>query len=750
MPTLDTPKEVATPRVLCVDDDEVMLLICSTALESRGFAIQQAPHGEAGLGLLGKWQPDIIVLDAMMPGLDGFETCRRIRATAGFEAVPVLMLTGLDDDVSIQSAFDAGATDFFVKSANWTLLSQRLRYLLRASRIRIELEQSKARLAQAQELARIGSVEWRWDQGAPILSQEARRVLGMGVAESTSWRQLLRSVAPSHRSHLALARRHAARRATPLVCDVHITRGTTGQTCIIHIEADIVGDPSGKRLGYSGIVQDVTERLTAHEKIKQLANFDTLTELPNRAQILQRTERAIEHAQRSQHGVALLQINLDRFKMINDTLGHAAGDELLREASRRLRACVRHFEAPPSDDPAPLGALAAHRLECVGRLGGDEFAALLPEVTDIAHAQGIAQRIVESLRTPIVVGGEECFVSAGVGVALYPRDALNAADLLRNADVAMSAVKAQGSNAALQFNPKLAGKGRDKLALESALHKAIERNELVLHYQPKVDVRSGRMVGVEALMRWQRGKALVPPGDFIPVAEESGLIVDLSEWALAEAAQQARRWSQRFGFKESIAVNLPNRMFERADLVDKIHAAVTRAGMPHRALAIEITETGLMSDLHGVIPTLHRLEAVGVEISIDDFGTGYSSLAYLTSLPISELKIDRSFVKNLGKQRESTAVITAIMALAKSLRLRVVAEGVETEGQMHVLAELGCSTMQGFLFSRGLPPQALEEWVEQVLTPRNAAWCSMIAAPPQKRAGEALGAGEALTMNEVT
>jgi EAL domain-containing protein (putative c-di-GMP-specific phosphodiesterase class I) len=253
------------------------------------------------------------------------------------------------------------------------------------------------------------------------------------------------------------------------------------------------------------------------------------------------------------------------------------------------------------------------------------------------------------------------------------------------------------------------------------------------------------MVGLEALMRWQRGHTLVPPGEFIPVAEESGLIVALSEWALGEAARQAGLWQARFGFNDAIAVNLPNRLFERDDLIDMIHATVTRAGVPHTALAIEITETGLMNDLKGVIPTLHRLKAIGVEVSIDDFGTGYSSLAYLTTLPISELKIDRSFVKNLGKQSESTAVVAAIMALAQSLRLRVVAEGVETVSQMEILARLGCFTMQGFLFSRALPPRELEIWVDQVMLPKDAPWISAAAALPLPRAGAApaLAASEA-------
>jgi EAL domain-containing protein (putative c-di-GMP-specific phosphodiesterase class I) len=320
------------------------------------------------------------------------------------------------------------------------------------------------------------------------------------------------------------------------------------------------------------------------------------------------------------------------------------------------------------------------------------------------------------------VGGQECFVTASVGIAMFPRDGASVADLMRNADVAMYSVKNAGRNASAIYSPMLAGRGREKLELESALHKAIERNELVLHYQPKIDVRSARMVGAEALMRWQRGNTLVPPGDFIPLAEETGLIVPLSEWALREAARQAKVWSVNFGFADSIAVNLPNRMFERSDLVEHIHQSVSMYGVPHRAIQLEITETGLMKDLQNVIPSLHRLTEIGVEISIDDFGTGYSSLAYLTTLPISELKIDRSFVRDLGITPQSSAVVTAIIALARSLGLRVIAEGVENLRQMEVLHRLGCGVMQGFLFSRPIPPDELERWLQQTVLPRKAPW----------------------------
>jgi predicted signal transduction protein with EAL and GGDEF domain/DNA-binding response OmpR family regulator len=712
---IDAGPIVRIPCVLLVDDDAVSLELCNVALQARGFDTLLAPSGEEALAMLRVWQPDAVILDAMMPGMDGFEACRRLRATRGFEAVPVLMLTGLDDDASIQRAFDAGATDFYVKSTQWTLLVQRLRYLLRAFSNRMELERSQARLARAQDLARIGSVEWQLGARAPLLSPEARQVLGVAADEQVSWRQLLRKVDPRSRSRLALARRQAARRGTALACDIQLCNGSDARAQVVHVEAEGPLDMNGKPAGYSGIVQDVTERQSAHLKIHQLANFDALTDLPNRAQLQLRSERAIEHAQTGMHGVALLHLNLDRFKVINDTLGHAAGDELLREVARRLRTCVRHYDAPPAAEAGPQSALGVHRLECVARLGGDEFAALLPEVADAQHAQAIAQRLVEALGPPVLLGGQECFVSASVGVALFPRDALNAADLLRNANVAMSAVKAQGRDAVLQFSPALAGKGRARLELESALHKAIERDELVLHYQPKIDASGARMLGAEALMRWRRGGTLVSPADFIPVAEESGLIVQMSEWALFEAARQAGQWRKRFGFNGSIAVNLPNRVFERNDLIDTIHAAVTAADVPHASLALEITETGLMKDLQSAIPTLHRLEAIGVEVSIDDFGTGYSSLAYLTTLPIAELKIDRSFVKNLGRQTQSAAVIAAIMALARSLSLRVVAEGVETVQQMEILARLGCTLMQGFLFSKALPPRELEVWVEQGL-----------------------------------
>ena len=724
------------PKVLLVDDDEVNLLLTAIALRERGFEVTEARSGMEGLNMMAEWSPDMIVLDAMMPELDGFETCTRLRALPGFASTPVLMLTGLDDEASINRAYQVGATDFFVKSPQWSLLAGRLRYLLRSSRTRIELEHSKARLARAQDLARMGSFEWHRGGAGFVLAAEALRVFERGPSERLDFIGVMRMVPRDERALFLRMLRDVMRHNSVLITDLAVTL-LDGRSRVVHIEAEPEFNEHGNASGYTGVLQDVTDRRHAEDSIRQLANFDALTGLPNRRQLIWRVERAIEQARRGNHEVGLLLIDLDRFKVINDTLGHAAGDELLIEVGRRLRGCVRHSDQVMEGMLEAVGGRSHRTLEAVGRLGGDEFVALLPDIADESDAERVAQRVLDAMREPIFIAGQECFVTASVGIALYPRDGETMADLLRNSDVAMYAVKSQGRNASAIYTPMLAGLGREQLELESALHKALERNEIVLHYQPKIDVRAARMVGAEALMRWQRGGRLIPPADFIPLAEETGLIVPLSEWALKEAARQAKVWQLNFGFSDSIAVNLPSRLFERSDLVEHIHQCVSAYGVPHRAIQLEITENNLMKDLQNVIPALHRLNEVGVEISIDDFGTGYSSLAYLTTLPISEVKIDRTFVRDLGITPQSSAVVTAIIALARALGLRVIAEGVETLRQMEVLHRLGCSLMQGFLFSKPLPPDDLEQWLAQTVLPRKAPWIAQASAEIRGYEGEA-------------
>jgi predicted signal transduction protein with EAL and GGDEF domain len=629
--------------------------------------------------------------------------------------VPVLVLTGLDDDASVQRALEAGATDFLVKSTQWSLLALRLKFLLRSWTTLAELERSNSKLARAQDLARMGSFDWRRGAGL-VLSPEALRMLGLPPGAAPSRRALLRMVPPTERRLLLRLLSSTLRRGTVLNEDVPVVLGS-GSRHVIHIEAEPEFNELGHSVGYTGVAQDVTDRREAEDQIRHLANFDDVTGLPNRHQLISRAQRALEAARRLSHHFALLLIDLDQFKRINDTLGHGAGDELLVEVGRRLRGCVRHSDQIIEGTLESAGQRSHRALESVARLGGDEFVALLPEVHGDEDAERVAQRVLDVMREPVFLGGQEYVVTASVGLALYPRDGTTVADLLRNADVAMYSVKDEGRNSMALYSPGLSVRGRERLELESALYKAIERNELVLHYQPRVDVRGPRIVGLEALMRWQRGDRLVPPGDFIPLAEQTGLIVPLSKWALREAARQSREWKDAFGFDDAIAVNVPGRLFVTDDLVEHLHECVTAVGLPHRALMLEITEGSLARDIERIMPPLHRVNEIGVEIAIDDFGVDHSSLSRLATLPVAELKIDRSFVSELGIKPQSEAIITAIIALGRALKLRVVAEGVETLRQMDVLHRLGCSIMQGFLFSRPLPAAAYPQWLQQTELP---------------------------------
>jgi predicted signal transduction protein with EAL and GGDEF domain/DNA-binding response OmpR family regulator len=713
-PGLDTP-----PSILLVDDDEVTRLLTALALRERGFRVDECASGHEALERLHGHAPDVVVLDAMMPPPDGFETCRQIRQRPYLSMLPVLMLTGLDDEASIQRAFEVGATDFFVKSTQWSLLAGRLHYLLRSARTSLELARNRARLARAQDLARMGSFDGQLNPPAIHLSEEARRVLGQDSRDTLSLRRLMRQVDPSDRTVVFGMMRHLRQQGITLDHDITFRLADQRQR-VIHVEAEPEFDEHGLLCGYSGIVQDVTERRLIEDRVRHLANFDALTGLPNRRQLMIRIEKALELAWRLGHELALLLIDLDRFKVINDTLGHAAGDELLLEIGRRLRACVRqNDQIVESSFDAQLPR--SHRgLEAIGRLGGDEFVALLPEIHSFEDAERVAQRILDVLSRPVMLGGREYFVTASLGVAIYPRDADDVMTLLRHADIAMYQAKSIGRNTFSFYHPDFNRSGSNRLELESDLHKALERQELVLVYQPKVDVANGRVVGAEALMRWYRNGVLIPPSEFIPLAEETGLIVPLSDWALREVARQISAWHAESGLEVSVAVNLPVRLFERSDLVERLIHAITPFNIPARLIQLEITETSLMRNLHEVIPALQRLSHLGVQVAIDDFGTGYSSLAYLTSLPISEVKIDRSFVNDLGTSEQSKAVVTAIVALARALHLRVIAEGVETERQLEVLHQLGCDLVQGYLYARPLSAEAFLHWLRQPVHPRPA------------------------------
>ena len=443
---------------------------------------------------------------------------------------------------------------------------------------------------------------------------------------------------------------------------------------------------------YVGVLNDVTARKEAEGQLAFLANHDALTKLPNRSLFDDRLQQALARAERG-NGFAVCFIDLDRFKLVNDSIGHAAGDAVLIEVAKRLGSVCR-------------GA------DTLARLAGDEFVMLLEDAGNIGVATGVASRILAALAPPVPAGGRDIDVAASVGLALYPNDGIDIETLLRNADAAMYAAKAAGRNTFRFYDEAMNRRASQRLALETDLRRAVARRQLELFYQPQIRSADGKLAGVEALLRWHHPeRRLVSPVEFIPLAEEAGIITELGEWALAEAARQIVDWRGRGIDVPRMAVNLSPRQFHAADLADHLERILAAAGAANEWIELEITESAAMAHPEGAVQVLQRLRERGIQVAMDDFGTGHSSLAMLRTLPLNVLKLDRSFVQHLPESETDAAVASAVVTLARRLGLSVVAEGVETEAQQQFLTEIGCDLLQGFLFARPLPADELEAWL---------------------------------------
>lgn len=455
-----------------------------------------------------------------------------------------------------------------------------------------------------------------------------------------------------------------------------------------------VHDTQGRVTKYISVSTDITEFKQAEDRIRYLAYYDPLTELPNRTLLRDRAVQTLTQAAREHAETALLFLDLDHFKTINDSLGHLSGDSLLQEATQRIRAALRHADT-------------------VGRLGGDEFLIVLNH-SDAASAAHVARNLLSRLAEPFIINGHSLSISASIGIAVSPRDGNNFDELHKNADIAMYKAKELGRNRYHFFTPELNEAAMERLTLESALRGAVDNNQLRLHYQPQIDLASGKVIGVEALLRWVHPElGTVSPAKFIPIAEDSGLIDKIGSWVLYEACRQNKAWQDAGLPPLLVAVNVSTRQFALGDILAVVTHALSDSGLDPTHLEVEITESLLAQDLENTLAVLNKIHALGVQVAVDDFGTGYSSLAYLKRFPLHKLKLDQSFVRDLEQDADDRAIASGVVNLGHSLGLAVIAEGVETPAQLEILRQLGCDEIQGYLYSRPLPAAELAAWLHQ-------------------------------------
>ena len=541
-------------RILVVDDDRTMRLALVDAFLKENYEVEEASNGMHALNICKRRMPDLVLMDAVMPELDGFDACQMIRETTQGADIPVLMVTALEDEDSIVRAFSSGATDYIAKPINFSVMKQRVARLIKANK--------------------------------------------------------------------------------------------------------------------------------AEKDVKKLAYHDPLTGLPNRAQLKQQIRIIVNRAAIEKQSFAILFLDLDRFKMINDTMGHDAGDLLLKAVADRIRHCVRESDF-------------------IARLGGDEFTIVLENIESPESAANVAEKICRSVGQPFVFMQQKMFVTTSIGISIFPDDGNDVGALIKHADSAMFRAKEKRNNFCF-YEQGMEAEIAKRLKLEQELRKAIDEDELVIHYQPQVALKTGELIGAEALVRWQHPvKGLVAPDVFIPLAEESGLINQLSDWVLENAAVQLKRWIQK-GHKLTLAVNLSVKDLMAEELHTKLHDLMQRNSLPRNVLELEITESTLMDHPELMITEINKIKRMGITIAVDDFGSGYSSLNYLKRLPVDVLKIDRSFIADIESDPSDSAIVAGIIGLAKSLKMKTVAEGVETEDQRQILETLGCDNFQGYLFSKPL------------------------------------------------
>jgi len=714
--------------VLIVDDIPANLGVAVEHLETRGYRVIIAQEGEEGLQRAAFVKPDLILLDVMMPGQDGFEICRRLKAGSKTRDIPVIFMTALSEESDKLAGFEVGGVDYITKPLHVAELLVRIDTHLKLSLMQKQLERQNRQLQQHRQALEQQVEERTVELSSSNHSLEAeidvRQRAEVALQESErQYRSLVENTPDTIARYDPNCRRLYAnpKMIEELGGDVDKILNRTpaefpggdsaadyekrirqtfadGQSADFELSWQSSG---GRRIvsyirltpefcanGIASVLavgRDITEIDQYRRSMHRLAFYDALTDLPNRALLVERMRQAIGDASVCGYRFALMLVDLDRFKNINDAFGHDMGDLLLSVAAERLQHCL-------------------HDCDMVARLGGDEFAILLPQARENDDVSAMADKIVKVFEQPFYISDNELFISASMGVALYPGDSDDIDVLFRYADSAMYHAKKQGRNNFQFYIRELTAHSAERMAMEAALRYARSNNELELYYQPQVDLSTGQMTGAEALLRWNRGKdGMIAPAKFIPMAEESGLIVGIGEWVLLTACQAAVNWNTGRPIPFKIAVNLSTRQFLQNDLLASVRRILQETQCRPEWLKLEITESLLLDDSSEILDVLNAFDAMGLALSIDDFGTGYSALSYLNRFPVSQIKIDQSFVRDIPHDLNKSELVKAMIFIAQALNLELVAEGVETSEQADYLNKHGCLAVQGYLFGKPMP-----------------------------------------------
>ena len=700
-------------NILIVDDDPIVLKSLKDLLAMRGIATDTAIGGREAIAFLDQKDYDLVLLDLQMPYVSGHDVMRHIKQQN--MNASVIVVSGETSFEAARDACSQGAYDFLRKPYATDELMITINNALNEIQLGKNNHLMQQQLRESEQLHRYlvntspdiiyildqdGHFKFVNDRIETLLGYESRELIGKHYSFLVHQRDI--DVARYVFNERRVGSRASRNVELHLKCKDDSSKHIF-DTRAIPIELSSMGmyenEPdSGKKtyIGTYGVARDITERKMAEETINFQAYHDLLTNLPNRALLRDRLGLAISQAKREQEMLAVMFLDLDRFKNINDSLGHVVGDELLQQVSTRLKSCVREGDT-------------------LARFGGDEFTLLLPKVgkgkDDISR---IAEKINEVLKDPFVVDDNELYVSASIGISIYPRDGTDMDTLIKHADIAMYHVKDTGKNNFKFYSTDMTTPYFQNLSLETGIHKALDNDEFHLMYQPQINIKTGEIVGVEALLRWDHPEhGPISPAEFIPFAEETGMIVDIGHWVLRSACAELQRWREAGLPEIRMSINMSARQLVENDIVKFVANTLRDFSIPGHCLEIEITENTIMSDMDSMIHKLKELSKKGVYIAIDDFGTGYSSLSYLHKLPIHTLKIDRTFVKEVNMKHTGKSIINTIVAMVKGLNLNVIAEGVETQQQLDYLQEIDCTEAQGFLFCKPLTADVVAQLLIQ-------------------------------------